>query len=184
MLGGIDDPRRELGDQLGTASLGEGRCDTDVLQLAVVGVEPEQERAEQRPVLGRRLVQPVADDGQLQHVGVAASFTEARRAELVAELAPLVVDAAEHPWGQWRDAEAQAGSRLPGGQSRMVRHEGPVVRDAGADPGRRGRLRAQEGDRFRHTAQFKRWRDDREPESCTYEQLEEVANYDLAQVLT
>jgi ATP-dependent DNA ligase len=124
-----------------------------------------------------------ADDGKLQHVGVAASFSDARRAELVEELAPLIVDSSEHPWGQWQDADAQASSRLPGGQSRwsgtkdlsFVTLAPSLVAEVGYEH--------MEGTRFRHTAQFKRWRPDRDPESCTYEQLEEVAKYDLDEVL-
>jgi ATP-dependent DNA ligase len=152
--------------------------------VVVAGYRLHKTSTEERPLLGSLLLGLFAEDGRLQHVGVAASFTEARRAELVDELAPLVVDASEHPWGEWRDAEAQAGSRLPGGQSRwtgtkdlsFVTLAPTRVAEVGYEH--------MEGDRFRHTAQFKRWRPDREPGSCTYDQLEEVAKYDLAQVLT
>ncbi|AXT84871.1 ATP-dependent DNA ligase [Aeromicrobium sp. A1-2] len=152
--------------------------------VVVAGYRLHKTSTDERPLLGSLLLGLYADDGQLQHVGVAASFTEARRAELIAELAPLVVEASDHPWGRWQEAQAQAGSRLPGGQSRwtgtkdlsFVTLAPTRVAEVGYEH--------MEGDRFRHTAQFKRWRDDREPESCTYEQLEEVAKYDLGQVLT
>ncbi|MBC7630758.1 ATP-dependent DNA ligase [Aeromicrobium sp.] len=152
--------------------------------VVVAGYRLHKASTAERPLLGSMLLGLYADDGALQHVGVAASFTEARRAELIDELAPLIVDASEHPWGKWQDADAQAGSRLPGGQSRwtgtkdlsFVTLAPTVVAEVGYEH--------MEGDRFRHTAQFKRWRPDREPASCTYEQLEEVARYDLAKILT
>jgi ATP-dependent DNA ligase len=136
------------------------------------------------PIVGSLLLGLYADDGSLQHIGVAASFTAARRAELVEELAPYRTDAlAEHPWRDWAEAEAQAGGRLPGAQSRWN-----AGKDLTWEP-----LRPElvvevaydhmEGSRFRHTAQFRRWRPDRRPSSCTYEQLEVPASYDLAEVL-
>lgn len=123
------------------------------------------------------------DDGVLQSVGVAASFTHQRRAELVHELASFALaEGAEHPWQDWQDAAAHEESRLPGGQSRWnagkkmdwypLRPE--LVVEVGYD--------AMEGSRFRHTTQFKRWRSDRSPESCTYDQLEKPVTYSLRDV--
>ena len=136
-----------------------------------------------QPLLGSLLLGLYADNGDLQHVGVAASFTAARRAELIDELAPLIVDDSDHPWGQWQDAAAQAGGRLPGGQSRWTGTKD--LSFVTLDPSRVAEVGYEhmEGTRFRHTAQFKRWRPDREPRSCTYEQLEEVAKYNLKDVL-
>ena len=92
--------------------------------------------------------------------------------------------ALEHPWGEWQQAEAQAGDRLPGGQSRWSGAKdlsfATIAPTLVAEVG----YEHMEGTRFRHTAQFKRWRDDREPASCTYEQLEEVARYDLDAIVT
>jgi len=152
--------------------------------VVVAGYRLHKTSTDERPLLGSLLLGLYADDGKLQHVGVAASFTEAKRAELVEMLQPLVVDSADHPWGQWQDADAQASSRLPGGQSRwtgtkdlsFVTLEPSLVAEVGYEH--------MEGTRFRHTAQLKRWRPDREPESCTYEQLEEVVKYDLDDILT
>lgn len=159
--------------------------------VVVAGYRLHKTSTADRPLLGSLLLGLYADDGHLQHVGVAASFTDKRRAELIDELAPLVVDSADHPWGAWQDADAQAGSRLPGGQSRwtgtkdlsfttlsptLVAEVGYEHMEGTVSPG------AQNA-RFRHTAQFKRWRPDREAASCTYEQLEEVAKYDLAKIL-
>ncbi len=156
--------------------------------VVVAGYRLHKNSTAERPLLGSMLLGIHAGDGRLQHVGVAASFTEARRAELVEELAPLVVGEGEpHPWASWRDESAQAGGRLPGGQSRWT-----GTKDLSFVPLRPERVvevayEHMEGSgdhaRFRHTARFQRWRPDREPESCTYAQLEEVARYDLADVL-
>ncbi|WP_332666335.1 ATP-dependent DNA ligase [Aeromicrobium sp.] len=156
--------------------------------VVVAGYRLHKTSTPERPLLGSMLLGLYADDGQLQHVGVAASFTESRRAELIAELEPLIVDTSEHPWGKWQDAEAQAGSRLPGGQSRWSGTKDlsfvTLAPTRVAEVGYEHMEGVGDGARFRHTAQFKRWRPDREPTSCTYEQLEEVARYDLSQILT
>ncbi|MTB86981.1 ATP-dependent DNA ligase [Aeromicrobium senzhongii] len=156
--------------------------------VIVAGYRLHKNSTPERPLLGSLLLGLHADDGRLQHVGVAASFTESRRAELIEELAPLEVAPGEsHPWDRWRDDEAQASGRLPGGQSRWT-----GTKDLSFVPLRPERVvevayehMEGEGDqaRFRHTARFQRWRPDREPESCTYAQLEEVARYDLDNVL-
>jgi ATP-dependent DNA ligase len=151
--------------------------------VVVAGYRLHKTSTEERPLLGSMLLGLYADDGRLQHVGVCASFTEARRAELLEELDPLRDDFADHPWGAWQDEAAQASGRLPGGQSRWTGTKDlsfvPLAPTRVAEVG----YEHMEGDRFRHTAQFKRWRDDREPESCGYAQLEEVAKYDLKDVL-
>jgi ATP-dependent DNA ligase len=123
------------------------------------------------------------DQGRLQHVGVSAAFAASRRAELITELEPLLVDPENHPWREWAEAEAHEKSRLPGAVSRWnakkdlawVPIDPVLVVEVGYDH--------MEGSRFRHTAQFKRWRPDRTPSSCTYAQLEEVVGYDLAEIL-
>ena len=152
--------------------------------VVVAGFRLHKTSTEERPLLGSMLLGLFNQDGKLQHVGVAASFTEARRAELAGQLDAMRVPMSEHPWGQWQQAEAHEGDRLPGGQSRWTGTKDlsfttiapTLVAEVGYEH--------MEGTRFRHTAQFKRWRDDREPESCTYEQLEEVASYDLGEILT
>jgi len=114
-------------------------------------------------------------DGVLHHVGVAASFTAKRRAELLVELEPLTRDAfAEHPWREWAEwaAAAETGQRMPGGGSRWNAGKDlswvPLRIELVAEV-TFGQL--QEG-RFRHGSTFVRWRPDREPASCTYDQLE------------
>ena len=152
--------------------------------VVVAGYRLHKTSTPERPLLGSMLLGLYADDGRLQHVGVCASFTEARRAELYEELDPLRVEFADHPWGAWQDEAAQASGRLPGGQSRWTGTKDlsfvPLAPKRVVEVG----YEHMEGDRFRHTAQFKRWRDDREPESCGYAQLEEVVGYDLSDVLT
>ncbi|WP_345218497.1 ATP-dependent DNA ligase [Georgenia halophila] len=135
-------------------------------------------------VVGSLLLGLYGDDGVLHHVGVSASFPMARRKSLLDELEPYRdVDLSEHPWGAWADQEAHAGKRMPGAVSRwnakkdlsFVPLRPELVVEVAYDH--------MEGDRFRHTAQFRRWRPDREPASCTYAQLEEPVTYRLSDVL-
>ncbi len=113
------------------------------------------------------------DAGVLHHVGVAAGFSVKRRAELVGELAPLHEHAAEaHPWREWAEAQAHEAARLPGAQSRWS-----AGKDLSWVPLRIERVaevtfgQLQSG-RFRHGVSFVRWRDDRDPSSCRYGQLD------------
>nr|MDT0656897.1 ATP-dependent DNA ligase [Micromonospora sp. DSM 115978] len=131
------------------------------------------------PVVGSLLLGLYEGD-LLHHVGVSASFTAARRAELLDELAPYRTDVADHPWIH---GDHTAGQRIPGGLSRWsgtknlewepLRPE--LVVEVGYD--------AMEGDRFRHTARFIRWRPDRDPRSCDYGQLDRPVRFDVDQVL-
>ncbi|WP_042451421.1 ATP-dependent DNA ligase [Streptacidiphilus jiangxiensis] len=136
------------------------------------------------PIVGSLLLGLYDDTGRLQHVGVCASFPMKRRAELVEELAPLRMAPGDgHPWAEWADEEAQASSRMPGATSRWT-----GTKDLSWVPLRPERVIEvaydhMQGDRFRHTTQFRRWRPDREPAGCTYGQLDEPVRYDLAQIL-
>jgi ATP-dependent DNA ligase len=119
----------------------------------------------------------------LHHVGVASSFSAARRRELVAEIEPYRAGALDgHPWREWADPAAHEEGRKPGGLSRWS-----AGKDLSWEP-LRIELVAEvayehlQGDRFRHTARFQRWRPDREPASCTYEQLETVVPAELRDV--
>lgn len=125
-------------------------------------------------------------DGRLHHVGIAASFTQARRAELVEELAPLRADAREgHPWKDWADWQeeaAAAGQRMPGATSRWNRGK-----DLSWEPLRLERVAEVgydhlQGDRFRHATHFKRWRPDKAPADCRYDQLEVTPAHELAAI--
>jgi len=151
--------------------------------VVVAGYREHKASTPERPLLGSLLL-GLHRDGELHHVGVAASFTEARRAELIEELQPLVCPIAEHPWGKWSEFLVANPDRVPGTQSRWSQGK-----DLSFTPLRPERVvevgyEHMEGHRFRHTAQFKRWRPDRDPESCGYDQLEEVVSYDLAEVLS
>jgi ATP-dependent DNA ligase len=121
------------------------------------------------------------DAGKLHHVGVASSFAAALRADLVTELAPLRENAlAGHPWREWADAQAQADGRMPGGPSRWN-----AKKDMSWEPLRPERVAEVRYEhllsgRFRHTARLVRFRPDRDPPSCTYGQLAEVAPAELA----
>jgi ATP-dependent DNA ligase len=135
-------------------------------------------------IVGSLLLGLWTDDGRLQHVGVAASFPMARRASLVTELEPLRADdLSGHPWGEWADQSAHADKRMPGAVSRwnaskdlsFVPLRPELVVEVGYDH--------MEGDRFRHTAHFKRWRPDRDPATCTYAQLEEPVGFRLSEIL-
>jgi ATP-dependent DNA ligase len=118
------------------------------------------------------------DEGALQHVGVVASFTDEKRRALVEELAPLRVDALDdHPWKDW--AEHQ---RIPGMKSRWS-----ADKDLSWVPLKPDRVVEvaydhMQGTRFRHTAQFRRWRPDKSPRECTYAQLEVVAPHELSSI--
>lgn len=150
--------------------------------VVVAGYRLHKTSTEERPLLGSLLL-GLYQDGELQHIGVAASFTAKRRAELIDELAPLVVPIEEHPWGRWQEFLTANPDRVPGTQSRWSQGK-----DLSFVPLRPERVLEvgydhMEGRRFRHTAQFKRWRPDRDPETCGYDQLEEPVSYDLGDVL-
>ena len=134
------------------------------------------------PVVGSLLLGLYDDEGRLQHVGVCSSFTAARRKELVDELAPLVIDIEEHPWDP--ASADEAGIRRPGVVNRWN-----AKKDMGFVPLRPERVAEVaydqlQGDyRFRHNPRFARWRPDREPESCRFDQLEHPVSYDVGEVL-
>jgi ATP-dependent DNA ligase len=128
------------------------------------------------------------DAGKLHHVGITSSFTWDKRAALVKVLEPLRENALEgHPWGEWAEwasmgAADASGQRLPGATSRWNRGK-----DLSWEP-----LRAEkvvevaydhlQGDRFRHATTFVRWRDDKAPADCRYDQLEETAAFEIARI--
>ena len=122
-------------------------------------------------------------DGELASVGVIGAFPMARRKELFEEMQPLVTSFDEHPWAWARQEE---GARTPRAGETSRWNTGKDLSFVPLRPERVVEVRYDhmEGIRFRHTAQFVRWRPDREPESCTYEQLEEPVKYDLADVLS
>ena len=135
-----------------------------------------------KDMIGSLLLGLYDDEGTLQHVGVTSSFTMATRSKLVKELEPLRNNAMEnHPWRNWASADM---SRMPGGQSRWS-----AGKDLSWEPLRVERVCEVkydhlQGDRFRHAAVFLRWRPDRSPDDCTYEQLEVTPPYQLEKVFS
>jgi ATP-dependent DNA ligase len=125
-------------------------------------------------------------DGQgvLQHVGVTSSFTMEKRKQLAKELEPLRKNAMEdHPWRDWAGAAAES-SRMPGGQSRWS-----AGKDLSWEPLRVERVCEvkydhMQGDRFRHAAIFLRWRPDKRPQDCRYDQLEVTQPYELGRIFS
>lgn len=136
--------------------------------------------------VGSLILALYTDDGQLRHVGVAASFTAKRRVELVDEVAPLVLDdMADHPWSAWMDAEANADGSMPGAPNRW---SGASGRDHSWVPLRPERVvevsyNWATAGRFRGTTKMVRWRPDREPSSCSVDQLAEPDPVPIAEVL-
>ena len=135
--------------------------------------------------LGSLLLGLFDSSGALQHVGVCASFTDKKRRELVEFVEPYRRNAlASHPWKGWGESESsgEAQHRRPGGQSRWS-----AGKDLSWEP-----LRPElvvevaydhmQGTRFRHIAQFRRWRADKKPSDCTYDQLEVVPPQELAEI--
>jgi ATP-dependent DNA ligase len=141
----------------------------------------------EKTAVGSLLLGLYDDNGNLEHVGVCASFTNVKRKELVTFLEPYRGSALDgHPWRGWAEADG-AGSngephRMPGGQSRWS-----GGKDLSWEP-LRPELVVQvaydhmQGGRFRHTAQFRRWRNDKRPRDCTFEQLEVVPPQELKEI--
>jgi ATP-dependent DNA ligase len=132
--------------------------------------------------IGSLLLGLYKDDGKLASVGVVGALPMDKRIELFAELQPLVTTFDQHPWN-W--AEHQSGQRTP---RAAMASRWNAAKDLSFTPLRPERVLEvrydhMEGPRFRHTAQFVRWRPDREPRSCTYAQLQEPVSFDLAEIL-
>jgi ATP-dependent DNA ligase len=134
-------------------------------------------------LVGSLLLGLYDDEGRLQHVGVTSSFTMAKRRELAEELAPLRKHALDaHPWREWAEAGGRDHDRMPGGHSRWS-----AGKDLSWEPLRIERVCEvkydhMQGRRFRHAATFLRWRPDKPPGECRYDQLEVTAPYELEKV--
>jgi ATP-dependent DNA ligase len=137
-----------------------------------------------RTAVGSLLLGLYDDSGKLEHVGVCGSFTAAKRRELVSFLEPYRENAVDdHPWKAWAEWQTDAApQRKPGAVSRWSQGK-----DLSWEP-----LRPElvvevaydhmQGSRFRHTAQFRRWRTDKKPSDCTFAQLEVVAPQELKEI--
>jgi ATP-dependent DNA ligase len=134
-------------------------------------------------LIGSLLLGLYDDRGRLHHVGVTSSFTMAQRKALADELAPLREQALDaHPWREWAEAGGEEMTRMPGGQSRWS-----AGKDLSWEPLRIERVCEvkydhMQGDRFRHAAVFQRWRSDKAPVDCRYDQLEVTTPYELEKV--
>jgi len=134
-------------------------------------------------LVGSLLLGLYDDRGSLHHVGVTSSFTMAMRRQLALELEPLRANAIEHhPWREWADAGGHEMTRMPGGQSRWS-----AGKDLSWEPLRIERVCEvkydhMQGSRFRHAAVFLRWRPDKRPADCRYDQLEITTAYELEKV--
>lgn len=135
--------------------------------------------------IGSLLLGLFDDSGALQHVGVCASFTQAKRQELVQYLAPYRQDAlANHPWRLWAEPVASEGAehRMPGGQSRWSQGKDLSWQPLRPELVIEVAYEHMQGSRFRHMAQFRRWRTDKLPKDCTYAQLEVVPPQELMEI--
>jgi ATP-dependent DNA ligase len=132
--------------------------------------------------IGSLLLGLYQDDGQLASVGVIGAFPMAERRRLFAEVQPLVTDFSDHPWN-W--AAHEAGERTPRKNEFSRWNAGKDLSFVPLRPERVVEVRYDhmEGRRFRHTAQFNRWRPDRDPRSCTYEQLEQPVTFSLGEIV-
>lgn len=133
------------------------------------------------PVVGSLLLGLYDENGDLYHVGVAAAFPMAERKRLLDDLAPYRLQPGDgHPWNEWADWDqvpGGAGNRWNAKKDMSFEPLRPeLVVEVGYDH--------MEGTRFRHVAQFKRWRPDRSPQSCTFAQLEVPVTYKLADILS
>jgi ATP-dependent DNA ligase len=133
--------------------------------------------------IGSLLLGLYDDRGTLNHVGVTSAFTMAARRQIAEELEPLRKNASEnHPWRDWGHDEAHASARMPGAQSRWS-----AGKDLSWEPLRIERVCEVkydhlQGDRFRHATHFLRWRPDKRPTDCRYDQLEVTTPYELKRV--
>ena len=138
--------------------------------------------------IGSLLLGIFDDGGKLHHVGITSSFTWDKRAALVEVLEPLRENASEgHPWQEWADwasmgAADASGQRLPGATSRWNR--GKDLSWEALRPERVVEVAYDhlQGDRFRHATTFKRWRPDKQPSDCRYDQLEETPAFEIARI--
>ncbi len=148
----------------------------------VAGYRPHKNDAE---AIGSLLLGLYDDEGRLASVGVIGAFPAKRRKEMYAELQPLVTDLVDHPWSWAAEMTDHEGARSPR-KSEMSRwNNGKDLSFVPLRPELVVEVKYDylEGSRFRHTGQFSKWRPDRDPASCTFDQLESIAPFDLNEIL-
>jgi ATP-dependent DNA ligase len=137
---------------------------------------------EGKGIVGSLLLGLYDDLGTLHHVGVTSSFTMQKRRELAAELAPLAKSAfRDHPWKEWAQAD-ETSQRMPGASSRWSRGKSLSWEPLRIERVCEVKYDHLQGDRFRHATIFQRWRPDRKPKQCRYDQLEVTTPYELEKV--
>ncbi len=125
------------------------------------------------------------DQGTLHHVGVCTSFSVQRRGELTEELAPYRENALDgHPWRDWAEAEAHGKQRLPGAQSRWSAGKSMAWEPVRPELVVEVVYDQLQGNRFRHSARFRSWRHDRDPSSCSYDQLIVAPAKELSEIFS
>ena len=133
--------------------------------------------------IGSLLLGLYDDDGVLHHVGVSSAFPVAVRKALASELAPLRKNALKnHPWRSWAEAKTDSSTRMPGAQSRWSARKDLSWEALRIERVCEVKYDQLQGDRFRHATQFLRWRDDKQPADCRYDQLEATPPYELKKV--
>ena len=134
-------------------------------------------------LIGSLLLGLYDDRGNLHHVGVTSAFSMATRRELALELEPLRDRALEdHPWREWASAMGDGTTRLPGGQSRWSAGKDLSWEALRVERVCEVKYDHMQGDRFRHAAIFLRWRLDKQPRDCRYDQLEVTTPFELERV--
>ena len=134
-------------------------------------------------IVGSLLLGLYDDAGVLHHVGVTSSFTMARRRELAKELEPLRKNAMKgHPWREWANAASHQATRMPGASSRCSAGKDLSWEALRIERVAEVKYDHLQGDRFRHAAQFLRWRPDKPPEECRYDQLAVTPAFELEKV--
>lgn len=137
-----------------------------------------------KDAVGSLLLGLYNEAGMLQHVGVTSSFTMAMRRQLADELEPLRKNALQdHPWRDWASAAGDA-NRMPGGQSRWSGGKDLSWEALRLERVCEVKYDHMQGDRFRHAAVFVRWRPDKAPLDCRYDQLEVTTPFELAEVFS
>ena len=139
----------------------------------------------ERTAVGSLLLGLYDMSGSLQHVGVCSSFTNAKRRELVDYLAPYRMTTLDgHPWKEWALADSSdvTGQRRPGASSRWSQGKDLSWQPLRPELVLEVAYDHMQGTRFRHTAQFRRWRHDKRPSDCTFDQLEVIPPQELAAI--
>jgi len=171
-------PGATTGDEPATATASEPATATEPA--------PGPGAAAHTDEIGSLLLGLYDDAGNLAHVGVIGAFPAEQRRQLVTVLAPHRASTGagleEHPWAEWATAADEQGTRLPGNRSRWNATKDLSFELLRPDLVVEASYEHLQGHRLRHTAQFQRWRPDRDPRSCTYEQLGAVVPFLLADV--